>query len=62
MADEVRRVALDEHMQKARTRSRTVNVVRIIYRAYSRRAFAAGAIRAAKAIHGQSPGWYGPER
>lgn len=35
--------------------------IRISHRAYSRRAFAAGAIRAAKAIHGQPPGWYGPE-
>ncbi|MBA3275360.1 MAG: 4-hydroxy-tetrahydrodipicolinate reductase [Chloroflexia bacterium] len=33
--------------------------IRISHRAYSRRAFAAGAIRAAKAIHGQPPGWYG---
>lgn len=35
--------------------------IRITHRAYSRRAFAAGAIRAARAIHGQPPGWYGPE-
>ena len=35
--------------------------IRISHRAYSRRAFAAGAIRAAKAVHGQAPGWYGPE-
>jgi 4-hydroxy-tetrahydrodipicolinate reductase len=35
--------------------------IRISHRAYNRRAFAAGAIRAAKAIHGQPPGWYGPE-
>lgn len=35
--------------------------IRISHRAYSRRAFAAGAIRAAKVIHGQPPGWYGPE-
>ncbi|MDQ3656678.1 MAG: 4-hydroxy-tetrahydrodipicolinate reductase [Chloroflexota bacterium] len=35
--------------------------IRISHRAYSRRAFAAGAIRAARAIHGQPPGWYGPE-
>lgn len=35
--------------------------IRISHRAFSRRAFAAGAIRAAKAIHGQPPGWYGPE-
>ena len=34
--------------------------IRISHRAYSRRAFAAGAIRAAKAIHNQPPGWYGP--
>ncbi len=33
--------------------------IRISHRAYSRRAFAAGAIQAAKAIHGQPPGWYG---
>ncbi len=35
--------------------------IRISHRALTRSAFAAGAIRAAKAIHGQSPGWYGPE-
>jgi 4-hydroxy-tetrahydrodipicolinate reductase len=35
--------------------------VRISHRAYSRSAFAAGAIRAARAIHSQPPGWYGPE-
>ncbi len=35
--------------------------IRISHRAYSRSAFAAGAIRAAKAIHRQPPGWYGPE-
>jgi len=35
--------------------------IRLSHRAYSRRAFAAGAIRAAKAINGQPPGWYGPE-
>jgi 4-hydroxy-tetrahydrodipicolinate reductase len=35
--------------------------IRIGHRAYGRRAFAAGAIRAARAIHGQPPGWYGPE-
>jgi 4-hydroxy-tetrahydrodipicolinate reductase len=35
--------------------------IRISHRAFSRQAFAAGAIRAARAIHGQSPGWYGPE-
>ncbi len=35
--------------------------IRITHRAYSRQAFAAGAIRAARAIHGQPPGWYGPE-
>ncbi len=35
--------------------------IRISHRAYSRQAFAAGAIRAARAIHGQPPGWYGPE-
>lgn len=35
--------------------------IRISHRAYSRRAFAAGAIRVAKAVHGQAPGWYGPE-
>ena len=34
--------------------------IRISHRAYSRRAFAAGAVRAAQAIHGQPPGWYGP--
>lgn len=35
--------------------------IRISHRSYNRRAFAAGAVRAAKAIHGQPPGWYGPE-
>ncbi len=35
--------------------------IRISHRAFSRQAFAAGAIRAARAIHGQPPGWYGPE-
>jgi 4-hydroxy-tetrahydrodipicolinate reductase len=35
--------------------------IRITHRAYSRSAFAAGAIRAAKAIHDQPAGWYGPE-
>lgn len=35
--------------------------IRISHRACSRRAFAAGAIRAARAIHGQPPGWYGPD-
>jgi 4-hydroxy-tetrahydrodipicolinate reductase len=35
--------------------------VRISHRAFSRTAFAAGAIRAARAIHGQPPGWYGSE-
>jgi len=35
--------------------------IRITHRAYSRQAFADGAIRAARAIHGQPPGWYGPE-
>ncbi|HYI24266.1 MAG TPA: dihydrodipicolinate reductase C-terminal domain-containing protein [Thermomicrobiales bacterium] len=35
--------------------------IRIAHRAYSRAAFAAGAIRAAKSIHGQPPGWFGPE-
>jgi len=35
--------------------------VRISHRAFTRQVFAAGAIRAARAIHGQPPGWYGPE-
>jgi 4-hydroxy-tetrahydrodipicolinate reductase len=35
--------------------------IRISHRAFSRQAFAAGAIRAARAIYGQPPGWYGPE-
>ncbi len=35
--------------------------IRISHRAFSRQAFAAGAIRAARAIHGRPPGWYGPE-
>lgn len=35
--------------------------IRLSHRAHSRRAFAAGAIRAARTIHGQPPGWYGPE-
>nr|MBA3275442.1 4-hydroxy-tetrahydrodipicolinate reductase [Chloroflexia bacterium] len=35
--------------------------IQISHRAYSRHAFAAGAIRAARAIHGQPPDWYGPE-
>jgi 4-hydroxy-tetrahydrodipicolinate reductase len=35
--------------------------VRISHRAYSRSVFAAGAIRAARVIYGQPPGWYGPE-
>jgi 4-hydroxy-tetrahydrodipicolinate reductase len=35
--------------------------IRVSHRALSRSAFAAGAIRAARAIHGQPPGWYGPE-
>lgn len=34
--------------------------LRISHRAYNRRAFAAGAIRAAQAIVGREPGWYGP--
>lgn len=35
--------------------------VRISHRAFTRQVFAAGAIRAARAIHGAEPGWYGPE-
>ena len=35
--------------------------VRVSHRALGRSAFAAGALRAAKALHGQPPGWYGPE-
>jgi 4-hydroxy-tetrahydrodipicolinate reductase len=35
--------------------------IRISHRAFSRQAFAAGAIRAARAIYGQPPGWYGPD-
>lgn len=35
--------------------------IRISHRAFTRQVFAAGAIRAARAIHGQPPGWYGPE-
>jgi 4-hydroxy-tetrahydrodipicolinate reductase len=35
--------------------------VRISHRAFTRQVFAAGAIRAARAIHGAAPGWYGPE-
>jgi 4-hydroxy-tetrahydrodipicolinate reductase len=35
--------------------------IRVSHRAYSRSAFAAGAIRAARAIHDQPPGWFGPE-
>ncbi len=35
--------------------------IRIGHRAFSRAVFAAGAIRAAKAIVGKPPGWYGPE-
>lgn len=34
--------------------------IRVSHRAYNRGAFAAGAIRAAKQIVGQPPGWYGP--
>ena len=33
----------------------------ISHRAFSRQVFAAGAIHAARTIHGQPPGWYGPE-
>jgi 4-hydroxy-tetrahydrodipicolinate reductase len=33
----------------------------IEHRALSRAAFAAGAVRAARAIHAAAPGWYGPE-
>ena len=35
--------------------------VRISHRAFTRQVFAAGAIRAARTIHGAEPGWYGPE-
>lgn len=35
--------------------------VRVSHRAYNRRAFAAGAIRAAKRIAPLPPGWYGPD-
>lgn len=35
--------------------------IRISHRAFSRQVFAAGAIHAARTIHGQPPGWYGPE-
>ena len=35
--------------------------IRVSHRTFSRTAFAAGAIRAARAVHGQPPGWYGPE-
>lgn len=35
--------------------------VRIVHRAYNRRAFAAGALRAAKLIVRRQPGWYGPD-
>ncbi len=33
----------------------------IAHRALSRAAFAAGAVRAARALHGSAPGWYGPD-
>ena len=35
--------------------------VRISHRAFTRQVFAAGAIRAARAVHGAAAGWYGPE-
>jgi 4-hydroxy-tetrahydrodipicolinate reductase len=35
--------------------------IMIEHRALSRAAFAAGAVRAARAIHDAAPGWYGPE-
>lgn len=35
--------------------------IRISHRALNRGAFAAGAIRAAKALVGSGPGWYGPQ-
>jgi 4-hydroxy-tetrahydrodipicolinate reductase len=35
--------------------------VRISHRAFTRQVFAAGAIRAARTIHGAAPGWYGPD-
>ena len=35
--------------------------IRVSHRTFSRAAFAAGAIRAARAVHGQPPGWYGPD-
>lgn len=38
-----------------------VEEIVIEHRALSRAAFAAGAVRAARAIHGAAPGWYGPE-
>lgn len=34
--------------------------VGVSHRAYGRRAFASGAIRAARALAGRPPGWYGP--
>ena len=38
-----------------------VEEITIGHRALSRAAFAAGAVRAAHAIHNAAPGWYGPE-
>ena len=36
--------------------------IRVSHRAFARRAFASGAIRAARTLHNQPPGWYGPEQ
>jgi 4-hydroxy-tetrahydrodipicolinate reductase len=38
-----------------------VEEITIGHRALSRAAFAAGAVRAAHAVHNAAPGWYGPE-
>lgn len=35
--------------------------IRVSHRALDRAAFASGAVRAARSIHGAGPGWYGPE-
>jgi 4-hydroxy-tetrahydrodipicolinate reductase len=38
-----------------------VEQLTVAHRALSRSAFAAGAVRAARAVHDAEPGWYGPE-
>jgi 4-hydroxy-tetrahydrodipicolinate reductase len=38
-----------------------VEEITIGHRALTRAAFAAGAVRAARTLHGAAPGWYGPE-